>query len=269
MAGLRSILPSYDNFKAAKQSLIRLQQTYHLNVIDMYAGDYLGHRGPPLTPPDAIQFGMQAFTAHDLELCRQWLDLAEEKMREQKDDNPDAFDFDALRKELSGEISHFVNTTEYQTSSELNKLCSRDKEHRVEEILSHRPYVSLFYDMVTDNQARALKTAAKDKVVNYGTGGHYDTHWDPWGGVDVDKAMQSIFGNRIASFLIYNLSNLRHNNDRNNNEDDNDYDIDDSDDDNDKNCDNNYDYDDIDNNDNVDDDMDNDDDNDENTQLLR
>ncbi|KAK7478166.1 hypothetical protein BaRGS_00030613 [Batillaria attramentaria] len=208
MAGLRSILPSYDNFKAAKQSLIRLQQTYHLNVIDMYAGDYLGHRGPPLTPPDAIQFGMQAFTAHDLELCRQWLDLAEEKMREQKDDSdvsrlaftlamlsrvynmlnqterardlynesfaldPDAFDFDALRKELSGEISHFVNTTEYQTSSELNKLCSRDKEHRVsevlpyhvcrykatphvpyalhkEEILSHRPYVSLFYDMMT------------------------------------------------------------------------------------------------------------------------
>ncbi|RUS90206.1 hypothetical protein EGW08_001987, partial [Elysia chlorotica] len=57
-------------------SLLRLQRVYGLKAFDMAQGDYLGHKGPALSPVDAYEIGQVAFMVSRLNDSLEWLNAS-------------------------------------------------------------------------------------------------------------------------------------------------------------------------------------------------
>ncbi|RUS82072.1 hypothetical protein EGW08_010180, partial [Elysia chlorotica] len=57
----------------AALSLLRLQSVYRLKPSDMAEGDYLGFKGPPLSPVDTYEIGQLAFSESRLNASLEWL----------------------------------------------------------------------------------------------------------------------------------------------------------------------------------------------------
>ncbi|KAK7504597.1 hypothetical protein BaRGS_00004083, partial [Batillaria attramentaria] len=102
--------------------------------------------------------------------------------------DPNSGDVTQLQKELSGEIITNYGHSVREWHANMSDLCSRDKQHRVadirpyhvcrykpslyspylqykEEILSQKPYASVFYDIVSDTEISAIKGFIEGKMV--------------------------------------------------------------------------------------------------------
>ena len=72
--------PSYDDLRGALSAILRLHKLYSLRVSDMYAGNYSGYLGPPLSSEDAYYIGKQAFGVGMLNESLVWLEHAEKEL---------------------------------------------------------------------------------------------------------------------------------------------------------------------------------------------
>ncbi|XP_076451216.1 prolyl 4-hydroxylase subunit alpha-2-like [Babylonia areolata] len=70
------LIPTQADVDGALSAMLRLQRIYGLSVVDMYAGDYAGFRGPSLSPPDTYSMGRQAFIQGLLREAVAWLELS-------------------------------------------------------------------------------------------------------------------------------------------------------------------------------------------------
>ncbi|KAK7504596.1 hypothetical protein BaRGS_00004082, partial [Batillaria attramentaria] len=163
---LFSHLPTEEDFVGALSALVRLQYVYRLNVSDMYDGDYLGYLGPRLEPQDAFQLGRQAFIDGLLEQSRRWLELAAEKLREEQGGWPGAQkDSQSLAWTLAllGRTYNFAKIRPYHVCRYKPSLYSPYLQYK-EEILSQKPYVSVFYNIVSDTEISAIKGFIEGKM---------------------------------------------------------------------------------------------------------
>ncbi|KAK3757358.1 hypothetical protein RRG08_008745 [Elysia crispata] len=65
----------HGDIRGATLSLLRLQSVYQLKAVDMAQGDYLGYRGPPLSPIDTFELGQLAFSESRLNDSLDWLNV--------------------------------------------------------------------------------------------------------------------------------------------------------------------------------------------------
>ena len=66
IAHLNPNLPTTNDYNGACSAIVRLHRVYKLKVADMFAGNYGGYIGPPLTSEDAFNVGKNAVFLYDL-----------------------------------------------------------------------------------------------------------------------------------------------------------------------------------------------------------
>ncbi|RWS09826.1 vacuolar protein sorting-associated protein 33A-like protein [Dinothrombium tinctorium] len=154
-----SLIPSDEDLNGAALALVRLQDTYNLNITDLAEGKLLGqHTYIAMNARDCLFLGKHAFNNGYYGLAVEWMQEA------------------LVRAHREGNITASVDeiSTFYQMALEIEVAANADLKCYITnrghpwlilqpvkvEVLHKDPYIAVFHDLITDNEIEKVKEIA-------------------------------------------------------------------------------------------------------------